>query len=119
MHTDPASLDTITPFFVADGAPRHSAQLRSHFDAGHGLSWDAAAYFNGRLSHQGLTDDQAIPAYARLDASLTWKPRERISFVLAGQNLQRDHHLEFEDVFGSMQSGQVKRSGYLAIEWRF
>jgi len=30
-----------------------------------------------------------------------------------------DHHLEFEDDFGSMQSGQVKRSVYVKLNWKF
>lgn len=119
MHVDPTSADTETPHFVEDGAPRHSAQLRSHFDAEHQLTWDAAAYFVDRLSHQGVTDDQIIPAYTRFDSSLTWKPREQLSVTLAGQNLLQDHHVEFEDFFGSMQSGEIKRSGYVQFVWRF
>ena len=32
MHTDPTSVDTITPLFVEKGAPHQSAQLRSHVE---------------------------------------------------------------------------------------
>jgi iron complex outermembrane recepter protein len=119
MHTSLMSQDTITPHFVENGAPRHSAQLRSHLDFGRGVAWDAFASFVDRLSHQGYSTQDMIPPYTRLDTSLTWSPRERVSVSVVGQNLLRDHHLEFEDVFGSMQSGQIKCSGYAKLTWHF
>jgi hypothetical protein len=33
--------------------------------------------------------------------------------------MQSDHHLEFEDDFGSYQSGQIKRSAYAKFTRRF
>ena len=119
MHTKPGSVDTVTPLFIEKGAPRHSAQLRSHVDLARSVAWDAAAYFVDRLTHQGVTDDQVIPAYTRVDTSLTWSPRENLSISVVGQNLVSGHHPEFEDIFGSMQSGQVKRSGFAKIAVRF
>ena len=59
----------------------------------------------------------AIPTYSRLDTGLRWQARERLSIGVFGQNLLRDHHLEFEDDFGSMQSGQIKRSAYAKFTW--
>jgi hypothetical protein len=38
---------------------------------------------------------------------------------VVGQNLLRDDHLEFEDIFGSLQSGQIKRSAYAKVTWQF
>ena len=119
MHTDPRSADTQTGTFVEGAAPRQTAQLRSHFEIGHGLTWDASAYYVDRLIHQGPLSDVTIPAYTRLDTGLTWKLRESVSFRLAGQNLLRDHHLEFIDINGSYQSGQMKRSGYAEMRWIF
>jgi len=60
-----------------------------------------------------------IPSYTRLDTGLTWKLGEGFSLSLVGQNLLKDHHMEFEDVNGSMQSGQIKRSAYAKITWQF
>lgn len=119
LHTKPTSQDTITPFFMENGSPHQSAQLRSHFEITRSLAWDASAFFNDRLSHQGLTDDQVIPAYTRVDTSLTWKFLEHASLSFVGQNLAQDHHLEFEDVFGSMQSSAIKRSAYVRASWHF
>lgn len=119
LHTKATSQDAITPLFMENGSPQQTAQLRSHLEITRSLSWDAAGYFNDRLSHQGLTADQVIPAYTRVDTSLTWKFLEHGSLSLVGQNLAKDHHLEFEDVFGSMQSGAIKRSAYVRASWRF
>jgi iron complex outermembrane receptor protein len=60
-----------------------------------------------------------IPAYTRLDARLTWMTWERFSISLVGQNLFKDHHVEFNDVSGSIQSGEIKRSAYAKITWQF
>jgi hypothetical protein len=71
------------------------------------------------LTNQGPIGNVRIPAYTRLDTGLTWKPRERVSLSVVGQNLLKDHHMEFEDINGSMQSGQIKRSGYIKVTWQF
>jgi hypothetical protein len=83
------------------------------------LIWDASAYFVDRLSNQGPSTQEVIPAYTRLDTGLTWRLQERFSLSLVGQNLLKDHHVEFQDVFGSMQSGQIKRSAYAKLVWQF
>jgi iron complex outermembrane recepter protein len=119
MSTDPASQDRVTPLFVEHATPRHSAQLRSHYDLSRTIVWDTALYFVDRLSNQGPTDDVVIPAYTRLDIGVTWKPGERFAVSLFGQNLLQDQHLEFEDIFGSMQSSQMKRSGVAKFTWTF
>jgi hypothetical protein len=80
-----------------------------------GIEW----CYEDRLSHQGLTFNQVIPAYARVGASLAWKPREWLSISGVGQNLEQGHHLEYEDFFGSMQSSQIRRSAYAKFTWRF
>jgi iron complex outermembrane receptor protein len=119
LHTDSSSSDTTTGPFFEGGTPNNSAQLRSHFDLRTNLAWDASAYFVGRLTNQGTSNNEVIPAYTRLDTGLTWKAREKLSISVFGQNLLKDYHIEFEDKFGSMQSGQIKRSGYAKITWRF
>jgi iron complex outermembrane recepter protein len=119
MHAKPGSADLETPLFVEAGAPRHSAQLRSHYDLRQNLAWDTSVYFVDSLKDQGLSEAAKIPAYTRLDAQLTWRPRERISISVVGQNLLKDQHVEFEDVFGSMQSSEIRRSAYAKFTWRF
>ena len=119
MHTDPKSTDTQTVEFLEGSTPNWPMQLRSHFDLRRSLTWDASAYFVNSLADQGPLSNLKIPSYTRLDTGLTWKLGEGFSLSLVGQNLLKDHHMEFEDVNGSMQSGQIKRSAYAKISWQF
>jgi iron complex outermembrane recepter protein len=119
MHTRPNSRDTQTGPFEEGSSPDHIAQLRSHVELMRRLTWDASGYFNDHLPNQGPAGNVKIPAYVRLDTGLTWRLWERFSISLVGQNLLKDHHLEFEDVSGSVQSGQIKRSAYAKFTWQF
>ncbi len=119
MHTDPSSADTITGPFVEGAVPDHTAQIRTHLDLRKSLSLDASAYEVTQLDHQGPSSNVTIPAYTRLDVGLTWKLWEQTAFTLVGQNLLKDHHLEFEDVNGALQSSQIRRSAYGKVTWRF
>lgn len=95
------------------------AQLFSHVDFRRGLTWDVNTYFVDELTDQGPGGNVKIPAYTRLDTVLTWKMWERFSLSMVGQNLLKDHHMEFEDINGSLQSGQIKRGGYVKVTWQF
>jgi iron complex outermembrane recepter protein len=119
FHVDPKSADTQTVLFNEGNSPDYPIQLRSHVDLRRSLAWDVSAYFVDALSDQGPLSDLKIPSYTRLDTGLTWKLGERFSVSVVGQNLLKDHHMEFEDVNGSMQSGQIKRSAYAKITWQF
>lgn len=119
FHTKPQSLDAQTVLFAEGNTPEWASQLRSHVDLTRRLAWNASAYFVDALEHQGPLGNVRIPAYTRLDAGLTWKPLERFSLSVVGQNLLKDHHMEFEDINGSMQASQIKRSGYVQLTWRF
>jgi len=119
MHTDPASADATTGPFVEGAVPDHTAQIRTHFDLRRSLALDGSAYQVSRLDNQGPSSNVTIPAYTRVDVGLTWRPWEQSSFSLVGQNLLQDHHLEFEDVDGALQSSQIRRSAYAKVTWRF
>jgi iron complex outermembrane receptor protein len=113
MHTGPSSLDTQTALETEGSSPDVQAQLRSHVDLSGTLKWDTSVYFINRLIGQD------VPSYTRLDSGLTWRWKEGVSLSLVGQNLLRDHHLEFVDFSGATQSTLVKRSAYAKITWRF
>jgi len=119
MHTEPQSADTQTVPFVQGSSPDYMIQLRSHFDLHHGLAWDTSANHVDKLEDQGPAGNVTIPSYTRLDTGLTWKLGEGVSLSAFGQNLLKDHHMEFEDMNGSMQSGQITRSAYVKLTWQF
>jgi hypothetical protein len=87
--------------------------VRSHVEPRSRWAWDSSAYFVDRLPAQ------QIPSYTRFDTSLTWQARDGLSFSLAGQNLLKDHHLEFNGLDQVVLSSQVKRSGYAKFTWNF
>jgi len=113
MHLAPASQDTTSVGAAEGSSPDHSAQLRSHFVLVHGLSWDASAYFVGRLT------DPSEPSYTRLDTQLSWSFGEGTSLSIVGQNLASNLHEEFVDSTGSARTTLVKRSTYAKFTWRF
>lgn len=111
MHLSPASQDTETVPDTEGSDPHMHAQLRSHFDLSKTLAWDTSAYFVDRVIFLG------VPAYTRLDTGLSWRYGEGLSLSLVGQNLVRDHHLEF--VESRDVPKLVKRGGYAKVTWRF
>lgn len=69
-----------------------------------GASGDMNAYFVVRLANQ------AVPSQIRLDTQPSLKISETGTLNAVGQNLLRDHHLEFNDFLQAVNSSQNKRS---------
>ena len=114
VHGDPGDSQDATNVTALQGTnPVQQAQLRSHVELLHGLSWDAAAYFVDRLSAP------LIASHTRVDTQLNWRIAESTNLSLVGQDLLRDHHLEFNDPLQSVNSSQIKRSAYAKFTWRF
>jgi iron complex outermembrane recepter protein len=113
MYVAPHSQDTTSVSEAEGSSPDNSAQLRSHLLVGHGWTWDASAYFFGRLT------DPSEASYTRLDTQVSWRLNERASLSFVGQNLLKDHHEEFVDSTGSARTTEVKRSAYAKLTWHF
>lgn len=113
LHLMPSSQDTTSVAEFQGSSPQHQAQLRSHVDLSHGLSWDASANFVDRLPIQN------VPSYTRVDAQLTWKFAERGDLSVVGQNLLQNEHLESMDQLTLVNSSLIKRSAYAKLTWRF
>lgn len=119
MHTKPTSQDMQTGLFIQGNAPTHEGMLRAHWQIQQTVSWDASAYFVDRLNQQGPESNTVIPAYTRVDTGLTWRPMEKLNVSFVGQNLEKDHHEEFQDINGALQNGLFKRNAYVKLAWRF
>ncbi|HEV2521222.1 MAG TPA: TonB-dependent receptor plug domain-containing protein [Candidatus Acidoferrales bacterium] len=113
LHTKPTSQDTTSVAEYQGSSPQHQAQLRSHVELFHGLSWDASAYFVSALPVQG------VASYTRIDTQLRWKLAERAELAVVGQNLLHDHHLESNDQLTLVNPSLIKRSAYARLTWRF
>ena len=59
---------------------------------------------------------QQVPAYAELDAKLTWQPTANLGLSVVGQNLLHRRHAEFG---ASAARREFQRGVYGALEWRF
>jgi iron complex outermembrane receptor protein len=113
LHRDVTSRDSTTIAGTQGGFPNQQAQLRSHVEISSHWQWNASAYFVGRLVAPG------VPSYTRLDTNVLWQPTERFSVSVVGQNLLRDHHLEYIGPDQTEESSLIKRSAYVKFTWQF
>lgn len=60
--------------------------------------------------------NQQVPAYAELNARVTWQPTATLDLSLVGQNLLHRRHAEFG---ASAARRDIERGVYGAVEWRF
>jgi len=89
--------------------PHVHARIRSHVDLSQKWAWETSAYFVDRILFEH------VPSYTRLDSGLSWRWKKGVSLSIVGQNLLRDHHLEFVDTTGASRSTEIKRSAYAKI----
>jgi len=113
LHRTAASQDSTTVVGTQGGFPNHQAQFRSRVELTNRWQWNLSGYFVGRLAAP------AVPSYTRLDTNLIWQPLERFSISLVGQNLLKDHHLEFVGPDQTEQSSLIKRGAYAKLTWQF
>jgi iron complex outermembrane receptor protein len=113
IHRDALSQDLADAKGTEGGSPRHQAQLRSHVDLPGHWGWNTSTFFVGRLSAL------AVPSYTRLDTNLEKQLTERLSVTLAGENMLKDRHLEYQGPNSSVASSMSKRSASARITWQF
>jgi len=124
QRTRPIPADPTATAAYPDGAnPEHQFQVHSSFDLRHNVQFDTSAYYVSSLSlpiiGAGNPPPQKVPRYTRLDGRLAWSPLERVELSVGAQNLLRPRQLEFLDVDFPVAAGQVRRSYYGKVEWRF
>jgi hypothetical protein len=87
------------------------------------LQFDAGSYYVAQLNFPAVGGGNLpplhVPAYARLDARVAWAPLERLELSVGAQNLLRPNQLEFQDIAFPLIAGQVRRSFYGRVAWRF
>jgi iron complex outermembrane recepter protein len=113
LHRGVGSADVLGTTGAQGLFPSHQAQLRSHVDLRRGWQWNTDLYFVDRLPTGG------VPSYTRVDSNVIWQVGERMSISVVGQNLWKDHHLEYQGSDQTQLSSLVKRSGYAKVTWSF
>src|SRR6185437_10106585 len=63
-------------------------------------------------------NNQLVPAYAELNATVTWQPTSHLDLSLVGQNLLHGQHREF-GAATSPTRRDIQRGVYGAVAWRF
>jgi iron complex outermembrane receptor protein len=107
---NPGSTDT------SRGAAENHVPDRQFF--GHS-SVDLPAHLrlDARLRAIGDIANQQVPAYAELNAKLTWQPMVNLDLSIVGQNLLHDRHAEFKGTPAARR--EIERGVYGLVEWRF
>jgi iron complex outermembrane receptor protein len=119
-------LNTVTgqPAQSGFASPRYQASLRSGFDLGRHVEFDAWVRFVDEVQGAGApqpgvpADSGTIPSYVTFDLRLAWRPKSSVEFSLVGQNLAGPH-LEFAPTFVSTQRIEVPRSVFVQLSLRF
>ncbi len=94
-------------------APRHQFSVQSKLDLGNKWEFDLASYFVGALEGQPV-----IPAYARLDLRLGWKPSAKTEFSFGVTNLTNTTHAETTDSL-FVETARLRRSAYVKVDFHF
>ena len=92
-------------------ALRSSVTFISHVDFDATLRW-----VDTLITNSGATPG-TVPSYFGLDARLAWHGASGVELALVGQNLLQPRHVEYG--FPSPLRGQIDRSLYAKIAWRF
>lgn len=98
----------------AKSTPAHQFQIRSYYDITSWLELNSALYFYDRVQQY------AIKSFFRFDTGVTLKPLKNIDISLWGQNLLDPSHKEYApDIYTAAGGGEVKRSFYCKITWKY
>jgi iron complex outermembrane receptor protein len=122
MHLNDGTPDPQSKLGPEGRSPIHWARLDSHLDLSRRLGWDASATF---LDHLPMNEGNwriptgDAPSYVRVDSQFTWRLGESLTLGLIGQNLLKDHHIEFQDPLSLRTFSQVKRGVCAKLTWWF
>jgi iron complex outermembrane receptor protein len=97
------------------GMARNMARLGLRWDVTSELEFDADLFFVGET--ENLNTGIEIPAYARVDVGLRWRPIPELELALMGTNLQDDAHPE-DTALQRVNTG-VKRGALFSVSYEY
>jgi iron complex outermembrane receptor protein len=116
LKIEPHGQDINRGKFAEGSTPRNQFGLRSAIDLAAGFQIDAFLRHIGAIRKDPLiVNGEGISAYTELDLRIA-RAWNRIELAVAGQNLLHAHHLEFG---APAQRGQIERSLYASVAWRY
>jgi iron complex outermembrane receptor protein len=100
--------------------PRNTVTAIGSWDFIKHWSLDSALYAVSTLpAGNAQTEQKPIPAYRRVDVSLTYAPANALNIRVGARNLQSAQHFEFNPQGYYVTSSAIPRSVYAKFEWRF
>lgn len=112
LTVEPSHTSLLAPETTEKSNPRHQWVVRSAYDIGRDLQFDAALRFVDDLPALN------VPSYTTLDLGLSWFLRRDVELALVGQNLLDNHHPE-QPVVPNRIGTEVQRGFYTKLTWRF
>lgn len=104
---NPGSTDT-SRGATESQAPDRQLSLHSSLDLPAHLKLDGGFRYVGEIAKQ------RVPAYAELNARLTWQPSAGLDLSIVGQNLLHKQHAEFG---AATARRQIERGVYGMVQW--
>jgi iron complex outermembrane receptor protein len=112
LHHDAGTANTLETIYEGS-SPRNQFQLHSYFDVTRNLELNTSLYYVDNLR----TGD--VPPYTRVDAGVTWRPREALSFSVGVQNIFDNRHPEFRSPLFFDASTETPRTCYVRMELEY
>jgi iron complex outermembrane receptor protein len=97
------------------GMARNMARLGLKWDATADLEFDVDVFFTDGT--ESLDTGIRVPAYARVDVGVRWRPMPGLELALVGTNLQRDAHPE--DTTRERINTGVERGALFTLTYRY
>jgi iron complex outermembrane recepter protein len=99
-------------------SPEQQFQVRSYLDLPFHLQLNGVLYFVDRSTTPLANSLDEIPAYARADLGVVWRPSRWLEMGVWGENLLKSEHVEFSSQQSSVLT-EVPRSVLAKITLRF
>jgi iron complex outermembrane receptor protein len=112
LHQSSSSTDIVNQDLIEGSSPRNQFQLHSYYNITKDLELNSSLYY---VEHLRSGD---VPSYVRLDAGVTWRPKDGLELSVGVQNALDDRHPEFGNSLNTASS-EVPRSVYAQLLWRF
>ena len=119
VERDPGSFDVFATELLLAGGPEHQGFLRSTLDLPWQLEVDATLYVTGEIEARTLARRPAIPAHARGDLRVGWRPRDDLELSVLGQDLFESDHPEGATTFLGRPIVEVPRRVSGRVTWSF
>jgi iron complex outermembrane receptor protein len=113
FHPKAGSADTADATHDATSSPQNMAQIHSYLDVTKNLQLNASVYYVDRIREFN------VPAYISTDLNVSWQINEAMNLTVGVNDLFDPEHPEFGSTGNLSVAGQVPRTVYAQLSYRF